>query len=236
MPDTENQKSRWPRSGTLLFIAVVLLIGGGVILVWLPYQKEQLVVAEVERLGGRTVSVIQRPFWIPDAVDDEYLKVFERVNEVDLSNTPANNATLESLSGLPHLTRLDLMNTQISDAGLERLCKLTKLEYLSLFGTGITNIGLEHIQQITSLSHLSLAHTKIDDSALKQMKTLTQLEQLTLTETQVSDVGIRHLYGMTNLKGIILADTQVTKSGLHGLHNSLPRLIIVGRLVSPASP
>ncbi len=53
-----NPKSRLPRTGTLVLIGVVLLIGGGVLLVWLPYHWERKAIAEIERLGGRFETTV----------------------------------------------------------------------------------------------------------------------------------------------------------------------------------
>ncbi|QDT48114.1 hypothetical protein Pan258_21540 [Symmachiella dynata] len=61
-------ESRLPRTGTLVLIAAVLLVGGGALIVWLPYHREQQIIAEVEKLGGQTFPMIFRPSWIPDAV------------------------------------------------------------------------------------------------------------------------------------------------------------------------
>ncbi len=77
------KKSRLPRTGTLVLIALVLLIGGGALMVWLPYHRNQRAMAEIEKLGGMTESEIVRPFWIPDAIDDEYLSVFERIDSLN---------------------------------------------------------------------------------------------------------------------------------------------------------
>ena len=70
-----SPQSRLTRTGTLVLIAVVLLIGGGALMVWVPYHREQQIIAGIERLGGKTKPEIVRPFWIPNTVDDEYLVV-----------------------------------------------------------------------------------------------------------------------------------------------------------------
>jgi hypothetical protein len=52
MTDSQAPKSRLPRTGTLLLIAVVLFTGCGALMVWLPYHREQQAIAEVERPDG----------------------------------------------------------------------------------------------------------------------------------------------------------------------------------------
>ncbi len=49
MTKTAN-KSRLPRTGTLVLLAVVLLVCGGALMVWVPYHRNQVVIAEVENL------------------------------------------------------------------------------------------------------------------------------------------------------------------------------------------
>ncbi len=60
-------KSRLPRTGLLLLIAVVLVVVGGALSIWLTFHQQQLAIADIERLGGTTVSEVVRPGWISDA-------------------------------------------------------------------------------------------------------------------------------------------------------------------------
>ncbi len=192
MTETTN-KSRLPRPGTLVLIAVVLLIGGGALMVWLPYHREQTAIAEVEKLGGDTELEIVRPFWIPDAVDDEYLEFFERGNVVFLSDTQVRDAGLKHLRGLTKLEYLHLDNTQVSDAGLEHLRGLTDLENLDLGNTQVSDAGLKHLRGLTKLEYLHLANTQVSDAGLEHLRSLTNLESLDFGNTQVSDAGLEHL-------------------------------------------
>ncbi|QDU44664.1 Leucine Rich repeats (2 copies) [Symmachiella dynata] len=162
-------KSRLPRTGTLVLIAVVLLISGGALMVWLPYHRNQTVIAEVRMLGGETQSQIIRPFWIPDAVDDEYLGAFERVLTVDLAGT------------------------QVSDAGLKHLQGLTKLYVLSLGTTHVSDVELEHFRELTNLYDLRLSNTQVSDAGLEHLQGLTNLEVLDLDNTRVTQAGIDKL-------------------------------------------
>lgn len=130
-----------------MLIAVVLLIGGGALVVWLPYHREQVVIAEFENLDITAYSVIVRPFWISDAIDDEYLWVFERVTTIDLDDTPASDAELEHLRGLTNLEFLYLERTHVSDAGLEHLRGLANLGYLLLEDTYVTQAGIDKLQK-----------------------------------------------------------------------------------------
>jgi len=169
MTETTN-KSRLPRTVTLVLIAVVLLIGGGALMVWLPYHRERQVIVEIERLGGQTGTVIVRPFWIPDAVDDRYLAAFERVSFVDLSGTQVSDAGLEQLRGLMNLRQLDLDDTQITGAGLKHLHGLTNLHWLMLEDTQISDAGLEHLKELKTLTLLLLSNTQFTEVGVKRLQ------------------------------------------------------------------
>ncbi|WP_145374512.1 hypothetical protein [Symmachiella dynata] len=157
MTKTAN-KSRLPRTGTLVLIAVVLLVCGGALMVWVPYHRNQVVITEVEKLGGDTGSNIVRPFWIPDAVDDEYLWIFTRVYEVDLTKAQVSDTLLEHLGELIYLEDLDLTGTQVSDAGLKHLRGLDKLELLDLCDPQATRVGVDKFKK-------ALPHCDVWDTA-----------------------------------------------------------------------
>jgi hypothetical protein len=138
--------------------------------VWLPYHRNQTVIAEVEKLGDFTDSEIVRPAWIPDAVDDEHLWLFERVILVDLPKTQLNEPGLEYLRGLKALHGLGLRNPQISDAGLERLKGLTNLVGLGLQNTKISDAGLKHLRKLTNPQELYLKNTDVTQAGIEKLK------------------------------------------------------------------
>ena len=220
-------KSRLPRTGTLVLIAVVLLISGGALIVWLPYHRNQTVIAEVRMLGGETQSQIFRPAWIPDAVGDEYLTVFERVSIVDLSETHGSDLRLVQLRGLTMLKVLDLLGTQVSDSELEHLRGLTNLENLQLRYTQVSDAGLEHLRGQINLAYLALGDTQISDAGLGHLRGLTNLQHLALDNTKISDVGLEHLRGLTNLTHLDLDNTRVTNAGIEKLQKALPDCRII---------
>ena len=148
MTDSPATITRLPRPSTILLVGIVLLIGGGAMMVWLPFHREQQVIAEIERLDGRVRLRVVRPFWIPEAVDDEYLKVFQRVYVVNLNDTQVTDAGLEHLRGLTNLVWLWLNNTPVTDAGLEHLRGLTNLQWLRLDNTPVTDAGVKKLQKL----------------------------------------------------------------------------------------
>jgi Leucine-rich repeat (LRR) protein len=186
-------KSRLPRTGTLVLIAVVLLIGGGGVMVWVPYHRNQVAIAEVEKLGGDTESEIVRPFLIPDAVDDEYLWLFKRVYQADLSSNQVADAKLKLLRGLTNLKSLRIASNNVSDAGLKHLQGLTNLQSITLFDTQISDAGLQDLLGLTNLRYLRFYHCQISDAGLEHLQGLTKLEILDLDHTQVTQAGIEKL-------------------------------------------
>ncbi len=92
MTESLPPKSRLPRTGTLVLIAVVLLIGGGALMVWLPYHRNQTAIAEVEKLGGLPHQRMFVRIGFP-------LAAFERVITVSLHGDQVIS-TLERLRGV----------------------------------------------------------------------------------------------------------------------------------------
>ena len=89
-------------------VAAVLMVVLWVYLaVWLPYHKEQIVIREIERLGGEVETVwdgpewiMGNPEWLQKIVDDGWLSWFDRVCSVELSDTAVSDQGLKHLSGL----------------------------------------------------------------------------------------------------------------------------------------
>ncbi len=139
-------KSRLPRTGTLVLIAVVVLIGGGALMVWWPYHQNQTAMAEVERLGGRAKTEIIRPAWIPKTVDIGHLDVFQRVTWVNLSveliGTPIGDTNLKPLQGLSEIRDIDLTRSLVSDTGVGYLRESVNLEVLNLNSTQVGDTRL----------------------------------------------------------------------------------------------
>lgn len=202
MSTAETTKSRLPRTRTLVLIAVVLLIGGAMLSMWWPYHCNQSAMAEVEKHGGKTETVIIRPFWVPDVVHNDKLALFKKVKMISLNDTDVSDAELEHLTGLSNLEFLRLDNTQVGDEGLEYLGGLTKIQ------------------------RLWLDNTQVGDAGVEQLRAMTQLEYLGLDNTHVGDAGLEHLRGLTNLQHLYLEETRVTETGINNLQNALPDCVI----------
>lgn len=213
-----------------MIITVVLLVGCGALAVWAPYQREQQLIAEFERLSGETETEVVRPVWIPGAVDDEYLELFKRVRIIDLCNTAVDDAGLERLReaiSVANLKELRLDDVQISDAGLKQIQDLKNLSVLWLDVPQISDTGLGHIGKMSHLKALSLNNTGISDAGLQHLRGLRNLETLSLNDTKISDQGLEHLRGLSDLELLFVRKSDVTRAGVEKLQKALPGCRIV---------
>jgi Leucine-rich repeat (LRR) protein len=151
-------------------VAAVLMVTLWVVLaVWLPYHKEQVVVRELEEMGGVVFTYWSGPEWIefgPEWLSirtyDGSLSWFDRVNGVGLSKTAITDEGLKHLSVLINIDTLNLENTQISDAGLKHLSDLTNLDQLLLGNnTQVTDEGIKELQR--ALPNCRISRTSFFD-------------------------------------------------------------------------
>jgi len=205
--------------------AVLMAAVYAAVLVWMPYQREQRIVKEIEACRGKVNWQYFSPDWIPQSMR-ERTTLFNRVTCLHLDNTQVTDTELEHLKGLPNLTALDLRRTKVTDAGLEHLKGLTNLEWLDLASTHVTDTGLERFKGLTNLTKLDLRNTKVSDAGLEHLMGLCNLTELDVRNTQVTDAGLEHLKGLTNLESIYITNRQVTAAGRAILRNVLPNCTI----------
>jgi hypothetical protein len=190
------------RSLTVLTVAVAIPFS------WLAVgmkkaREQRVAVVEIEKRGGSVRyddlltgmahPPLPVPLWLQRLLSSDF---FEDVMQVSLWNTPATDADLKLVEGLPGLLSLclgDLDNTQVTDNGLDYLKGLTQLKDLSLSNTRVTDAGLKHRERLTQLQELHLGYTPITDIGLERLKGLTQLEGLDIYNTKTTDNGVREL-------------------------------------------
>lgn len=170
MTDSESPKSRLPRTGTLLLISVGLLFAVGGVKIWLPYHREQQIIAQIEELGGTSAVTPALPFGLSEAEYLRELKWFNRLGMVNLSETQASDSDLEDYAQLKQLFYLNLISTDVSDAGLKNIKGLTNLKQLWLINTRIGDAGLEHLSGLTKLEELYLYNTQVTESGVKKLQ------------------------------------------------------------------
>jgi hypothetical protein len=123
------------------------------------HLRQQEVVAEVERLGGRTE--FQGVDWLKNLVGD-FAQLADRLRVIDLQNTPADDAFLTFLvkhpPRAPYLMELNLAGTQITDKGLQALTGMEMLRRLDVSGTKVTNRGVKKaVGSLTSLEWVGVS-------------------------------------------------------------------------------
>lgn len=185
---------RWIPVSVKMFAAVLgLLLLGSLLRIGLPIYRQQAATREIERLGGNFGTKRGGPEWLREWLGDEWMKLFDTVTNVNLSNTKASDGTMGRLCWLTSLQTLYLDRTQITDAGLARMKASTALKDLSLDSTRITDMGLAHLTELRVLEKLSLSGTQITDAGLARLKSLTSLKLLHIARTRTTDGGIADL-------------------------------------------
>src|SRR5690349_18684665 len=90
IPDPRRRTFRLPHWGWCLLVTVVLIAGYVSVLIWLPWHRQQMVIREIERLGGDCATWTGGPEWLRQLLGDdrmENFKIFDRVETVILIGT-----------------------------------------------------------------------------------------------------------------------------------------------------
>ena len=170
-PETIDKPRRWRRiCWYSLAVLVLTLIGLYAFAFW-HYEQRQAAIAGLEPLGGNIEIEPGGPEWFRGVLGDERMKVFDRVELVDINRA------------------------EITDGGMRHLSGLTSLEFLYLSGTRITDDGVRHLSRLTNLEELDLSNTQITDDGLKYLSGLTRLQLLWIKKTQITDDGEKSLQG-----------------------------------------
>jgi beta-lactamase regulating signal transducer with metallopeptidase domain len=159
-------------------------------------------------------------------VTDEFLaslECFDRLEQLDLSETQITDAGLASVATLNGLRSLEISGTQVTDAGLTELIKLRSLTRLEIQSSQISDVGLATLAAYENLRELYLFNTKITDNGMRELKKLKQLTALSIARTPVTDKGLEELLNLQELEMLLLSQTQVTDEGVQ-LLKSLPKL------------
>src|SRR5262245_13489799 len=154
MSSPEPRKRRLPHYLLFAFVTAILVVGGNVLSIWLPWHREQLILAEAaSALGGfeqiyvgpdwgwlRTLAEEQQSSEESEVFLDQFLAMFWRVHSIEFSDPRDSNhdvyvddILLEKIGRLEHLKRLSLDNPLITDNGLKKfVTTATSLEILEL--------------------------------------------------------------------------------------------------------
>jgi len=198
----------------LLCVSMLLLMTIAPAAIARTDSSKDLVIAEVERLGGKVEL-------------DESLPA-RPIIKIDLHSTQIADADLSFLvkanKDLKQLRYLDLRLTKIGDAGIANVKHLNSLQTLNLFRTQLSDQGLSYIKNLKQLQTLLIGGTKVTDAGLVNLKSLKELKKLSLFQTRVTDAAIPHLIVLAKLESLLISGTKITDAGAKELQKTLPRL------------
>ena len=153
----------------------------------------------------------------------ESIGVLSKIKNLNLSDNPANESILSTVSKLTSLKELNLSNTQLNGDQLSNLKNLTSLEKIVISKNNISSV-----ESISSLSGITSMDLSIN-------KSFTDFKQLTtfrkLTELNVSGTGITTFSGsngttthdgielLVNLEKLYAQDNlNIISSGLNSIY------------------
>jgi len=124
----------------------------------------------------------------------EFVAVFPKIEQLDISNTKTSDAALASAAQLPMLFRLLARHTDVTDAGVAKLASLQQLAMIELDGTQITDAALADLAKLPRLCRVQLLGTQITDAGLAHLAACRgTLLYVDVSETQVTDAGVAAL-------------------------------------------
>ena len=133
-----------------------------------------------------------------------------------------SNDDLAPIAGCKSLQNLDLSTSPASDATLVHFAGLTALRDLKLYATNVSDAGLTHLARCTELDYLNLGQSKVTDAGMTHLVALPKLSRLGLSDTGLTDVGLEKLRKCTGLRQLHVRTTKVTAKGLADFHAAVP--------------
>jgi len=132
-----------------------------------------------------------------------------KIGEVDLTQTKADDATLEAIACLTEVTALKLRACSVvGDRGLAAIAKMPALQILDVRGCkGITDSGFQSIGQLKSLRSLYAGNISenFTGAGLAHLRGLEGLRELGLgMQPKLEDRHLENLTGLTRLTELML--------------------------------
>ncbi|MBI3862241.1 MAG: hypothetical protein HY290_10135 [Planctomycetia bacterium] len=221
----------WIPVSVRLFVAVLALAGlGRAFGFGLHAYRQQAAIREVDRLGGKTLSVNRAPSWLKKWLSEGELRVFDEIQGVhfqDRRNPPIDDAGLAGLTKrlgrLKSVTYVTLDASRLTGAGIQCLAEIGNVErvYLSQIGARPTAPGFDFYRP-AELS-VDLYKDRFSDADLARIQSFQKLKYLWIGPSDVTDAGLAHLENIVGLEGLFIHDSKVTGQGLLAL-SRLPRL------------
>lgn len=238
MSDHDRPKRRF-RFVIFALVAVALVVGGAVLSFWLPWHREQLIIAEIEIAGGGTAidkyigpnwewlrsRVSKRATAMPGSIQRLCYDPFFRTTVVDFHVSACGSVRdefvdkelFEHIASLKHLTRLSFDGDLVSDEALELIGELRSLESLQIHGDRFDDARLSNLRVPNTLRSLSLQSTNITDAGLQHLASFTSLRHLDLSSSKINGEGLVSLRTLKRLNSLSLAQTKITDANLKHL-------------------
>jgi Leucine rich repeat len=233
--DQPPRSRRWIPLSLRLFVAMMaLMFVGGALWVGVAMYREQVTVAEIERVGGLVEFTNGGPDWLRRQIGNQRMKPFDNVCTVQLVKKDGVDSILPQLNRLPKLRRLNIALSDVSDAGMSHVAALSTLENLDIHHTRITDKGVGYLEGLPNLQVLDLRWTLVTDTGLARLKGIPKLRDLDLGNTKLTDAAIPEIVRIPNLQRINLGATGITDAALGQLKNApgLQRLGLSGTAIS----
>ncbi|MEM6415409.1 MAG: c-type cytochrome domain-containing protein [Pseudomonadota bacterium] len=119
----------------------------------------------------------------------ELAPLFERIVQVELSNTSITDNGAAAIEKMPRLRRLSVSRTGISDVMLKHLSGHGALEVLNLYGTNVTLGGLSEIANMPKLKRVYIAATPAMDALVGNQSDVNDFEKLSQLDADVEWIG-----------------------------------------------
>ena len=128
------------------------------------YADQQLVVQEIQALGGRVE--IESVNWLAQSIGPDFATVLDRIILLHLSGPRVDDRVLHELAtqrrALAGVRRLELIGTKVTSAGLSALHDCQSLRYLDLMGTRVSSQAVRALlSKLPSLETIVLDNTGI---------------------------------------------------------------------------
>jgi len=161
---------RLPRPLWFGVATVVLIVVPVSVRIGVPIYHQQVAIREIDRLGGIVVTERTAPKWLRNRMPDSWMRLLEKVVEVNLFATGATDATLTHLKGLTSVRMLCLDRTEVTDAGLVHLKGISSLESIELNRTRVSDAGLAHLKGLSRLKLLYLDRTSVTGEGADELQ------------------------------------------------------------------
>lgn len=190
------------------------------------HAHDRLLLAEIQRLGGKAINEVFAPAWLRSYANDEALTVFSRIVEIEL-----NERTDGHKDPVPKK-----LSDRVTDDWLPRLANQDQLRRLELSGAAITSAGFIHLKDLRNLERLNVCLTAADDRGFEHLAGLTKMRRMVICASKITGAGFKHLQGMKEIESINLHSAPASDEGLEAIGKlaSLKRLEIVHTHVTDA--